>query len=175
MLNKRTLFSVAFTASFTVQIEEARTALSLRSPARYGLFLCLHYGQLTHWAMAPATQYPVHFQGSGVRKPSSMGVASGEGSAIPNVSHFCLKIRCFWRAAPQINEDFLAPPILMHWAMPPATLYIWALGPGSRNWKFSSRPWPNWNFFAVPSSTHRVLQLESNLVDMAAFLHAFLV
>jgi len=50
----------------------------------------------------------------------------------------------------------------MHWAMAPATLCLGGLGPGSRNWKFSPTPWPNWNFFAVPSSTHGVLQLWSN-------------
>jgi len=37
--------------------------------------------------------------------------------------------------------------------MAPATLYIWGLGPLSRNWKFSPTPWSNWNSFGVPSST----------------------
>jgi len=52
--------------------------------------------------------------------------------------------------------------ILTHGAMPPATLYIWGLGPGSRNLNFSPTPRPNLNFIAVPSSNHRVLQLWSN-------------
>jgi len=45
----------------------------------------------------------------GVRKPSSMGVARGEDSEVLNLSHFCQKNRRFGRAAPQVNEDFLAP------------------------------------------------------------------
>jgi len=40
----------------------------------------------------------------------------------------------------------MALPILMHWAMPPATLYIWGLGPGSRNLKCSPTPRPNLKF-----------------------------
>ena len=46
--------------------------------------------------------------------------------------------------------------------MAPATLYIWGLGPGSRNLNFSPTPRPNLNFKAVPSSSQRVLQLWSN-------------
>ena len=42
------------------------------------------------------------------------------------------------------------------------TLYFGGLGPGSKNWKFSPTPWPNWNLLAVPSSSQRVLQLWSN-------------
>ena len=38
-----------------------------------------------------------------------MGVARGEESENPNFSHFCVRNRCFWRAAPQVNEEFLAP------------------------------------------------------------------
>ena len=41
----------------------------------------------TH-ARGHAPSYHVHFQGSRVRKPSSMGVASGEDSEIPNLVVF---------------------------------------------------------------------------------------
>ena len=52
--------------------------------------------------------------------------------------------------------------ILTHWAMTPATLYIWGLGPGSRKSKLSPTPRRNSTFIAPPSSTHRVQQLWSN-------------
>ena len=55
-----------------------------------------------------------------------------------------------------------AGAILMHGAMPPATLYIWGLGHGSRFFKLSPTPGPNFKFIAVPSSSQRVLQLWSN-------------
>jgi len=52
--------------------------------------------------------------------------------------------------------------ILPHGATPPATLCLGGLGHGSRNWRCSPTPCPNWRFFAVPSSSQRVLQLWSN-------------
>ena len=61
---------------------------------------------------------------------------------------------------PTVQADGVA--ILPHGAMPPATLYIWGLGPGSRKSNFSPRPRRNSNFIAVASSTQRVLQLWSN-------------
>ena len=68
-----------------------------------------------------------------------------------------------WRRSPGRGPRTRGwPPILMHWAMPPATLYSWRLGPGSRNLNFSPMPLPNLNFIAVPSSSQRVLQLWSN-------------
>ena len=53
-------------------------------------------------------------------------------------------------------------PILPHGATPPATLCLGGLGPGSRKSNFSPTPRRNSNFIALPSSTHRVLQLWSN-------------
>ena len=50
-------------------------------------------------------------------------------------------------------------PILTHWAMTPATLYIWGLGPRSRKSNFSPTRRRNSNFIAV---SQRVLQLWSN-------------
>ena len=38
---------------------------------------------------------------------SNMVVARGEDSENPDLSQFCVKKRRFWRAAPQVNEDFL--------------------------------------------------------------------
>ena len=38
---------------------------------------------------------------------SNMVVARGEDSENPDLSQFCVKNRRFWRAAPQVNEDFL--------------------------------------------------------------------
>ena len=49
--------------------------------------------------------------------------------------------------------------ILMHGAMPPATTYIWRLGPESRESKLSPTPRRNSKFIAGPSSSQRVLQL----------------
>ena len=55
-----------------------------------------------------------------------------------------------------------SPYSLMHGAMPPATLYIWRLGPESRKSKLSPTPRRNSKFIGDPSSTQRVLQLWSN-------------
>ena len=66
------------------------------------------------------------------------------------------------RASPFPISGGWCRPILPHGAMPPATLYVWGLGPGSRNWKLSPTYWPNWKFIAVPSSSQRVRQLWSN-------------
>ena len=36
-----------------------------------------------------------------------MAVARGEDNEKPDFSQFCVNSRRFWRAAPQVNEDFL--------------------------------------------------------------------
>ena len=46
-----------------------------------------------------------------VRGPQAIqhGRRKGRKVKFRNFSEFCVKSRCFWRAAPQVNEDFLAP------------------------------------------------------------------
>jgi len=54
---------------------------------------------LTHWAMAPATLYI--FKGQGSASHPAWASQAGPRSEIPNLSHFWLRNRCFWHAAPR--------------------------------------------------------------------------
>ena len=99
---------------------------------------------------------------SGSKRNLAPGLSTWPSVIVSNVS--CYYPPVTRRQSRSIKaESFLRLlAILMHGAMPPATTYIWRLGPGSRNLNFSPTPRPNLNFKAVPSSTHRVLQLWSN-------------
>ena len=126
---------------------------------------------------------------SGERRPREVGSAAGECGAVEEhaprafsiarrggqagrsprrAAQRCLTGRRGARdlAASELRQFAKVLPttraILMHWAMAPATLYIWDLGPESRNFKISPMRRANFKIFAFPSSTQRVLQLWSS-------------
>ena len=98
----------------------------------------------------------------------SPGSHPRDSSQRDTARYTCFAVTCaltsFRNAAFSASAPYsrTGPPILPHGATPSATLCLGGLGPGSRNWKFSPTPWPNWKFIAVPSSSQRVLQLWSN-------------
>ena len=89
----------------------------------------------------------------------------GASTALPSRWHYGSRGPALSPCPPNPNPHN-PPTIIMHGAMAPATLCLGGLGPclghGSRFFRLSPTPGPNFKFIAVSSSSQRVLQLWSN-------------